>query len=149
MTVSYDVFTDAFLNKVTEYISYGLTKETNEAIVDGYMRRACSKFAKVCKYPISAGDNEQREFNFENISSSELDEIVDIVSDGMLVQWMKPYTYKQENLENLLNTVDHSAYSPAELLKQVTALYKQCRREFTNAIREYSYNHGDLTDLHL
>ena len=37
----------------------------------------------------------------ENIS----DEIIDIVSDGMLIQWLKPYVYKQELLENVLNTV--------------------------------------------
>ena len=83
------------------------------------------------------------------MTPGELDEIADIVSEGMVVQWMKPYTYKQENLENMLNTADFSAYSPAELLKRVVNAYDMCRDHFIQAVREYSYRHGDLTDLHL
>lgn len=149
MTVYYDVFTDAFLAKITEYNFFAMDEYVRELTVDGYMKRACAQFSQVCKYDISNGNESTRSFKLDGITEGELDEIVDIVSEGMVVQWLKQYTYKQENLENMLNTTDYSAYSPAELLKRVVEAYKNCKRDFTNMIRDYSYRHGDLTDLHL
>jgi len=67
----------------------------------------------------------------------------------MVVQWLKPYVYKQELLENVLNTKDFSTYSPAELLLRVGNAYAKAQKDYLNMIREYSFNHGDLTDLHL
>ena len=84
-----------------------------------------------------------------SLTKKDLDEIVDIVSEGMLVQWMKPFVYKQEGLENVLNTKDFTTYSPAELLMRIGNAYNAAQKDFTNMMREYSYNHGDLTDLHL
>lgn len=144
----YDVFTKHFLDKVEEYKFIQLPTENRTEIVDGYMKRACAQFKKICKYDIATGDDDNRVFPIE-IDASDIDEIADIISEGMLVQWMKPYMYKQENLENMLNTTDYNGYSPAELLYRITAAYKMCKKDFSNLMKEYSYNHGDLTDLHL
>ena len=96
----------------------------------------------------TTADDMVREFDTD-IEAEDLDEIVEIVSEGMLVQWMKPYTYKQENLESVLNTRDFTTYSPSELLLRISATYAAVRKDFTNMMREYSYNHGDLSSLHL
>lgn len=147
MSVSYDVFIGAFLEKVTEYDFPMRDYERNE-IVDGFMRRAISQFKHVCKYDFSTtGDDIIREFEVD-VDDGDLDEIADIVSEGMLVQWMKPYIYKQELLEGMLNTRDFTGYSPAEILFRVKDAYNGAQRNFTGMVREYSYNHGDLTDLH-
>ena len=153
MGVSYDKFTDAFLQKVTEYDFLTLDTYDRTHIVDGYMKRACAQFNKICKkanpsYDLTKRDDKIREFTFD-IDEDVLDEILDIVSEGMCVQWFKPYIHRADNLENVLNTADFSAYSPAELLYRITNAYKEVRRTFTNMMREYSYQHGDLTDLHL
>ena len=147
MSVSYDVFTGAFLAKVTEYDFPIGSFERNE-MVDGYMKRACAQFKKICKHNIATGDDDAREFPID-IPAEDIDEIADIISEGMLVQWMKPYVYKQENLENMLNTTDYNGYSPAELLHRITTAYKMCKKDFSNMMKDYSYNHGDLSDLHL
>lgn len=150
MKVSYDVFVNAFLQKITEYHFLAMQQWDRQDIVDGYLRRACTEFAKVCKESLANIDVDAREFEFrDDITPLEIDEIVEIVSEGMVVQWLKPYTYKQENLENMLNTADFSSYSPAELLKRVVDAYNTCKKDFTNKMREYSYRHGDLTCLHL
>ena len=148
MSVSYDVFAGAFLSKITEYTFIQLTEENRTAIVDGFLKRAVQKFAKVCKYNLLECNDETRVF-LADIPADELDEIVDIVSEGMLEQWMKPYVYRQENLENLLNSRDFTTYSPAELLLRVGNAHAKVQKDYTNMIREYSYNHGDLSDLHL
>ena len=151
MSVSYDVFTGAFLSKITEYDLPELDDDEREEIVDGYMKRALSlsTFKKVCKIDFTdTADDSSRTFDVD-IDDGHLDEIVDIVSEGMVSQWLKPYVYRQENLENILNTRDYSLYSPAELLLRIGNAYQKSQKDYVQMIREYSYNHGDLTVLHL
>ena len=149
MSVPYDKFTEAFLSKVTEFEFVNMRDFERNGLIDGYMKRAISSFKCVCQYDLSStADDVIREFNVD-IPAEDIDEIVEIVSEGMLVQWMKPYTYKQENLELVLNTRDFTTYSPAELLNRISAAYAKAKKDFVSMVREYSYNHGDLTDLHL
>jgi tRNA A58 N-methylase Trm61 len=151
MSLSYDVFTTAFLSKITEYDLLTLDDNSRHEVVDGYMHKSLNNgtFKKVCKYNFSAiKDDDNRVFDIE-IPDDILDEIVDIVSEGMVTYWLKPYVNKQEILENVLNTKDFTTYSPAELLLRVGNSYKDTHKQYMNMIREYSYNHGDLTDLHL
>lgn len=148
MTVSYDVFTDAFLSKITEYKLCTLSENNRQSLVDGYMKRACAKFGEVCEYDIMNGNDDDRTFELDGITNGELAEIEDIVSEGMLIQWMKPYVFMQKNLEMLLVTTDHSFHSQAELVNRVTGLYSVCESNYKNMVREYSYRHGDLTTLH-
>lgn len=149
MSLSYDVFTGAFLAKVNEYDFMQLEMYDRQNIVDGYLRMAVSEFRKNCKYDLfSTRDDVERVFDVD-ITDEDLDELVDIISEGMLMQWMKPFVYKQENLENVLNTVDFSTYSPAELLLRVGNAYDGVKKDYIQMIREYSYNHGDLTELHI
>ena len=149
MSVPYDVFAEAFLAKISEYNFLSLTNEDRTEIVDGFMKRALPAFRKNCKYDIfTTGNDNDRVFDVD-IPEVDLNEIADIVSEGMVCQWLKPYLNKQENLENVLNTKDFTTYSPAELLMRVGNAYAKVQKDYMNMIREYSYNHGDLLDLHL
>jgi hypothetical protein len=149
MSVSYDTFAEAFLAKITEFDLLQLDEEDQVAIVDGYMKSAIDEFSYVCKYDfVTTADDEDRIFDVE-ISGKDLYEIVNIVSEGMVVQWAKPYLYKQTIWQNVLNTRDFSVYSPAELMKQMRTTYAKAQADFTQMIREYSFNHGDLKGYHL
>lgn len=149
MSISYDAFVGAFLSKISEFEFVSLTDVERENMVDGYMKRAISAFKKNCKYDlVTTANDDIREFDVD-IDTDSLDEIIDIISEGMVVQWLKPYIYKQELLENVLNTRDFTSYSPAELLLRVGNAYKQAQKDYTQMIREYSFNHGDLSELHL
>ena len=149
MAVDYDVFGDAFLAKISEYdFLQILDDDIKTEIIDGYMKRAVANFKKNCLYDLSAtADDDERQFGVD-IDSEDLDEVVDIISDGMIVQWMKPFVYKQELLQNQINTRDFTTYSPAELLLRVGNAYKQARKDYVQAVREYSFNHGNLEELH-
>lgn len=147
--IQYDLFINAFLQKISEFDFLTLDEEDRNEIVEGYMHRAISEFSYVCSYDlVSTRNDELREFEVE-IPDRILLEIINIVTEGMLVQWMKPYMYNQELLQNVLNTRDYTTYSPSELLYRVTEAYKGSQQNFTRMIREYSYRHGDLTVLHL
>ena len=154
MTIPYDVFVGAFLAKITEYnlSDIGIGEYEREQIVDGYLQRALSNtlFKKVVKFDFySNKDDEQRVFVIDDMDEEHLDEVISIISEGMLVEWLKPYVYKQENLENVLNTRDYTMYSPAELLLRVGNAYAKAQKDYKQMICEYSFDHGDLTDLHI
>jgi hypothetical protein len=149
MSIPYDAFVGAFLNKISEFELLELDDNNRTEIVDGYLKRAVSAFRKNCKYDLfTTGDDAAREF-IVDVSDDDMAELVDIVSEGMVVQWLKPYVYQQELLQNVLNTNDFTQYSPAELLMRVGNAYQKAQKDYTQMIREYSYNHGDLSDLHL
>ncbi len=148
MTVSYDSIIGVFLSKITEFELLNLVEEDRNYILDGYLTRAAASFNKICEYDLSLRDEETREFT-DDFEESDIDEIADILSEGMLVGWLKPYVYRQELLENVLNTNDFTTYSPAELLLRVGNAYSKAQKDYTQMTREYSFNHGDLTELHL
>lgn len=149
MSISYDLFTNAFLSKITEYEFLQLSEENRTEMVDGYLKRAISEFKKVCKYDLAGTcDDDLREFSVD-VNDGDIDELVNVVSEGMVVQWLKPYTYRQELYENALSNRDYQTYSPAELLMRVGNAYAKSQSDFTQMVREYSYNHGDLTSLHI
>lgn len=148
MSISYDAIVGAFLQKITEFQFVQLPEENRTEVVDGYMRRTVSSFKRICAYDLTLIDEENREFS-DNFEEEDVDEIIDIISEGMVVQWLKPYVYKQELLESTLNTRDFTTYSPAELLRRVGEAYTKAQKDYTQMVREYSYNHGDLTVLHL
>lgn len=149
MSLSYDIFVGAFLQKITEYDFVKIAEPIKTSIADGYMKSALTSFRKNCKYDLfTTCDDETRSFDVE-IEPEDIDEIVEIVSEGMIVQWMKPYINHQDDLENYLNTRDFSVYSPAELLYRKRNAYKQAQKDFMQLIREYSFNHNDLEDLHI
>lgn len=149
MSLSYDLFIGAFLAKISEYEFITMEEETRTEIVDGYLKRAAAEFRKNCKYDLASfADNEMRVFDVE-ADDEDIDELVNIISEGMLIQWMKPYLYRQENLQNVLNTRDYTTYSPAELLHRISSAYAKVQKDYTQMIREYSYNHNDLTVLHI
>lgn len=148
MSISYDAITNAFLSKITEFEFLQIPEEDRTIIIDGYMKRAVTAFKNVCQYDLTAYDDTLREFT-DDFDETDIDELLEIISEGMLVQWLKPYVYKQELLENALNTADFTTYSPAELLLRVGNAYAKAQKDYTQMVREYSYNHGDLSELHL
>lgn len=150
MIVSYDAFTGAFLSKVTEFDLLLVDDENRTTIIDGYMKKAMSEFQHICKCDfITSADDTFRQYDTVLEEDDNIDEIIDIVSEGMVVQWMKPYIYKQELLEMTLNTRDFTTYSPAEMVYRLGGAYQKAQDDFRNMMREYSFCHGDLSSLHL
>lgn len=149
MGIPYDSIIGAFLSKITEYDFIRMDESNRDELINGYLRRAVTEFAPVCKEDLSGSyDDENDVFTLE-LSPADTDEIISILSEGMVVQWLKPYVYQQELLQNVLNTRDFTQYSPSELLKRVGDAYRRAQKDYTQMIREYSFNHGDLRSLHL
>ena len=149
MSVPYNIFIDAFLQNVSEFDLIQMCDTDRMEITDGYMKRAIAGFKKNCKYDlVGTADDVVRVF-FVDVPEEDIDELAEIISEGMIVQWLKQYANRQELYEQILNTRDFTAHSPAELTLRIGNKYNESLNNYKNMIREYSYNHGDITGLHL
>ncbi len=145
--LSYDVFTQAFLDKITEY-EFPHDDVQKASMVDRYMKRAITHFKNICLYDLSTtADDNVREFDVE-IAPEDVDELAEIISEGMVVQWIQPYANRTDVLQNVMNTRDFTTYSPANMLTALRAAYVEAKQKYDYSCREYSYRHGNLTDLH-
>jgi len=146
--VPYDRFAEVFLSKISDYNLAMLEGYQQRDLVDRFLHTACANFARLCVYDLTdeALDDDTRTLTTD-IPGNALGEIVDIVSTGMVVAWMNTYLYRQENLQNVLNTTDFYGYSPAELLKQIRVAHKQASDNFTSAMRRYSFDNADRRDF--
>lgn len=141
----YKAFIDTFLDKISDYKLLNYDDYLVDELAVGYMKRVCTKFDKICQADLSQQDDNEYAFLSDEID----DEIIDIVTDGMVVEWLRQYVNNSDNLENILNTKDFTMYSSKNLLAEIKSLYQDEQKAFTNSMREYSYNHGDLSSLHL
>ena len=128
MSVPYDVFTDAFLSKITEYDFVNMRDFERNGLIDGYMKRAIASFRKICKYDLSTtGDDIIREFDVD-IPDEDLDEIADIVSETLYIQAGKSgKCFEHERLYHLFS-------------RRVAHAYRQ--RICSRSKRFYEYDEG-------
>ncbi len=131
MSVSYDVFVGAFLNKITEYEFIKMEYEDKQRVVDMYFHNACAEFQHICKYDLTAYNDTSRVLDID-LEPGDKDEIVNIISQGMVV---------------LANA---GFYGIACLCGtyRITNAYEKAQKKYTQMMRDYSYFHGDLTVLH-
>ncbi|MDD2245273.1 MAG: hypothetical protein PHR13_11780 [Dysgonamonadaceae bacterium] len=141
-TLYTDVY-NSFLSRVTDYDLPAFTEESRESILHGFMVNACSKFQRICK-KISKIDLSDRDETNKQFNSTLTDEQIDIITTGMIMEWVKPKYYLDENMRNILNTKDYNmAASPVNVLGGVRNTYSQVKREFESMINKYSFTDED------
>ena len=79
MATPYSKVIEVFLNKITDMDLPKFDDITKDIIIIGYMKSACTKFAKVCEIDVYDRDDEIQEFNC-NLD----DEIIDIITENNL-----------------------------------------------------------------
>ena len=167
MSVSFDVFVHAFLNKITCYDFVDMDEEDFATQVDQYLLAACAEFENVfrkrtgCSFADYDKDNRCFNWNFPSFDPGDQkevysdyiwgDEVVDIISDGMVCKWLKSFLYSGDNMDlgNFMSTKDFSPYSPSNFMNALHNLHDTTMSHYKDLIKDFSYNHGRLTDLHM
>lgn len=142
MATQYSDVYNTFLGKITDYELPKFDDVDKEEIIYGFMKSACTKFKRVCVVDLYDRDETLKQFN-----QSLDDEIIDIVTEVMIVEWLKPKVLSSENLKNCLSTKDFSLFSPANLLKESRETLELCKKEATKLINNYSFANADFTKL--
>lgn len=141
MATQYSDVINVFIGKINDYDLPKFTDVEREEIITGFLVSACTKF-KSCKVDLYDRDNTLKQFN-QTLD----DEIIDIISETMIVEWLKPKLLSSENIKNCLSTKDYNLFSPANLLKEIRETFKECKYESKKLINNYSFSHADLDKL--
>lgn len=140
MATAFSKIYESFMDKVTDYDLADMSEENAQIIMKSLLNYAVVKFSESCKKNLSLTEND--EFT-EDLSLME----IDILGEGMVVAWLKPYHNNHDLLRNNLNTKDFTTFSPANLLDKINDTYKMARANFLARIKEYSYIQNDVGDL--
>lgn len=131
-----------FTEKVTDYDFLNFTDEENDALLHNLMISSCSQFIR-CQESLTDRDDTAAEFSDDLSDAS-----IEIIVQGMIVEWLKPRVYKSKALANFLNKKDlNLAASPANMLKELRETLKECQNEFKRLMIEYTYNNSDASEL--
>lgn len=137
-----DVF-EAFIFKIEGYKLLMLLPEDREELMTKYLTAACRQMqSKVKKYVDLTRDDLLQSFE------EELDgDIIDILAEVMVYEWLKPQMYSNELLESRLNTKDFTEFSPAKLIENIRYVYEMATHAANTAVNNYTFRHGDVADL--
>lgn len=133
---------NVFLSKVNDYEILKYDDSVKESIIERYLVSAQVEFQATCLIDLTDKDNVLKQYN-QTLD----DEIVEILSTGMVYYWCQKYVNSTDNLRNVLNTSDFSQFSPANLLNSMMELKNSSYKDFKRKINDYSYTHANFDDL--
>lgn len=135
-----DVFS-SFLMKVSDYELLDLDEETTEKVLVNLLTLAVARFNQVCVKDLTntqSGDSFVDDLSVEEI---------DILSEIMVENWIKPKIYNLDLFKNRLSTKDFTTFSPANLLNSVRETFKLSHERAESLINKYSYQVNDIREL--
>lgn len=142
MPTPYSAVHERLLSKISDYDILAFIDVEREELLRPYLMSACVQFGRVCKVDLSDRDDIIIQFNADLN-----DEIIEILAIGECYYWLCPKVLNSENLRNALNTKDYQVFSPEKLLGRLQSLRNDLKKEFKQAIIDYSYNTSSLADL--
>ncbi len=141
MAVSYSEIYNAFIFKVEAYKLISMLEEDREKILNRYLNSVCRKVQKKCAayVDLSLRDDDLQEF------LTDIDEdMIEILAECMVAEWLKPKIYSDELLESRLNTKDFTEFSPAKLIEHTRYVYEMSVDTANAMINNYTFSHRDI-----
>lgn len=132
-----------FKDKITDPDLLLLINDLQIETLKVLMSKAITRCNRICKtVDLSNRDDIILKFRVELP-----EEVVDIITEWMIVFWLKPYLNNTENLRNMLSTKDFSVFSPANLLEKISDRYELARKHARSLMNSYSYVIADMSEL--
>lgn len=140
MSTKYSVIDNSFLNKITDSFLLSMMEGDLQDLIDKYRISAGVSFKQCNK--LSDRDNELRIYN-----QTLTDEEVEILSNLMVVEWLKPRINSIELLRQTMSTKDYTMYSQANHLNSLKALKNETQSDIDRLIVSYTYSNNNLSQL--
>lgn len=141
---SYDYIFNEFKDKITDPDLLLLSNDLQTEVLVALLSKAISRCNRVCSNTV---DLSLRDDIILEFSVDIPDDVVDIITEWMIVFWLKPYLNNTENLWNTLSTKDFSMFSPANLLEKISDRYERAWVHARGLTNEYSFAIADMTRL--
>lgn len=142
MATTYDTIFEAFKDKITDYDLAAYSESLQWDIMVALLDSACRRFNRICAQDLSDRDDETETFNID-LS----DEEIDIITEQMVVEWLKPILNDTDNLHNRINTKEYTSISPANMLLAIKDSYAMSRGHARSLMIRYSYLNSNIEEL--
>lgn len=142
MSTPFSTIYNRALFKFKDHDLLNMSEEARETFFFNFLVMSQTEFQKFSKIDILKRNDELKEYS-EDLD----DEIINILALGIAYNWVSFSTIDDDKLKNRMNTSDYNLYSPANNLKANNELRKDLLKEFRQAIRQYTYKNGDLTQI--
>lgn len=141
MTFYSEIF-DFFFNKISDYdLLENLSDKEIIEMCNKYLKSAIAHFTS-CKKDLSKRDDNEQMFL---IALDELE--IEILSNLMVVEWIRPYIANRLNLVSVLGDKDFKLFSQANQLKALIELKEKLQIETERLMMGYSWNNCDFGKL--
>lgn len=143
MTEYYKIF-NVFQDKISDPDLLLLAKDVKRGYLAALLDRALSRCQRAIGDAVNLIDRNGELMVFTDDLS---DEVIDILSEWMIVYWLKPYVNNADHLRNELITKDFSVFSPADLLDRIGVHYDRAYRQAKSLTNEYSFTVSPIGEL--
>lgn len=144
MNTTYNYIFAEFKDKITDPDLISFAKDLQNDILKALMNKAIRRCKRIVYKVV---DLSLRDDDLDEFDNEIPDEVIDIITEWMLVFWLEPYVNNLENLQNQLSTKEFSMYSPANLLEKIGARYDISRKNAKSLTNEYSFIIADMKEL--
>lgn len=132
---NYSEIFDMFLTKVSDLDLFRNLSDTElESLMVKYLNLACVNF-DYCKKKLNEKDDNAQLF-FTSLDMKE----IDILSDLMVLEWIKPYVFNRLNLSSFLGDKEFKIFSQANHTKSLLELKKMTEEQVERKKMQYSWN---------
>lgn len=142
MSTPYSKIINRFLRKITDYGLLEFSDDIKDEMIIELLDSACGTFERLCKSDLSLRDDNSQEFQ-EDLTSNE----INIITEIMISEWIKPFEYTNELLENSLTTRDWNEYANSNQLRVVSAVAERIEKKCDKLMKDYSYFFGNMNNL--
>lgn len=138
---SFETIYNRAITKFRDYTWLKYSDEDKEFLLRNYLRAAQSDFAPICLENLEDYDDEVGAFNI-TLSN----QVIDILASGVSYYWLDAKIMNSENLRNYMSTKDYQYFSPANLLREMTALKDMAWKEYNRRMTMYGYFKANITN---
>lgn len=141
MSTPYSKIYERAMFKFRDYEFLKLQEYDIERILENHLKSAESDFIDICRYDLTKADDDEKCY-IEDLDN----ETIDVLASGVAYYWMSSKVLSEELFQNNLSLKEYSIHSPANLLRELTVLRKDLRKEFNRKMIRYSYTGSNLNE---
>ena len=141
MATPYNKIYDRAMFRFRDYEFLRLTENDRELVLENHLKSAEADFIDICRYDLTKINDALKEYE-EDLDN----ETIDVLAAGVAYYWMSSKVLSEELFQNNLSLKEYTIHSPANLLRELTVLRKDLRKEFNRKMIRYSYTGSKLNE---
>nr|DAP06624.1 MAG TPA: hypothetical protein [Caudoviricetes sp.] len=141
MATPYNKIYDRAMFRFRDYEFLRLTEYDRELVLENHLKSAEADFIDICRYDLTKINDTLKEYE-EDLDN----ETIDVLAAGVAYYWMSSKVLSEELFQNNLSLKEYTIHSPANLLRELTVLRKDLRKEFNRKMIRYSYTGSKLNE---